>query len=304
MRKALYFAILFVGSMIGVTPALSQEEVFTPPPAFPGRTSTFFNFISCYDVRTSLDLNCGFIHQILGLKEPVMQICTEQAVSQGQCTNGGHQHGFADHPLGTLEFNSVFFPMTVQGSTNNTVVVVFHNLPEVTGQTQTRTTITPPPRYFCIADCNPTITLDVSVGGLEILPHRIAPDNDDYITVREDRANHPEGQWGTRVTLDALQKIARLYRIFSGTQLSVNDISLPKGGVFDFKATYAPPHDEHRVGTDVDINQLGFPLCPQDQDLRQAVERIAGGASRPSLQCENTSGKPDRNGPFKHINFD
>src|SRR5881296_951661 len=139
MRKALYPAILFVGwlgAMLSVSAGWSQEEVFTPPPAFPDRTSTFFNFISCYDVNTSLYLNCGFTHQILGLKEPVMQICTEQSVNQGQCTNGGHQHDFAGHPLGRLEFNSVVFPKTVQGSTNNTVIVVFHDLPEVTGQIQ------------------------------------------------------------------------------------------------------------------------------------------------------------------------
>ncbi len=291
------------GLVIGVTPAESQEEVFTPPPAFPDRTSTFFNFISCYDVRTSLYLNCGFTHQILGLKEPVMQICTEQAVSLGQCTNGGHQHDFVGHPLGRLEFNSVFFPMTVQGSTNNTVVVVFHDLPEVTGQIRTRTIITPPPRYFCLADCNPTITLDVRVQGLEILPDRLATDNDDYITVRGLRETHPEGHWGMRDTLDALQEIAQEYRSLTGKQLSVNDISLPKGGLFDFHATYAPPHSTHRTGSDADINRAGV-NCNVDKELKLAVETIAERRSGVQLTCESEVGMRDPNGPFKHIDFD
>ena len=305
MRKALYPGILFVGlvgALLGVAPAWSQEEVFTPPPAFPDRSSTFFNFISCYDVRTSLYLNCGFTHQILGLKEPVMQICTEQAVNQGQCTNGGHKHDFAGHPLGRLVFNAMFFPLIVQGSTNSTQVVVLHELTEVTGQIQTRTTITPPPRYFCLADCNPTITLDVKVQGLEILPARIAADNDDYITVRGLRETHPEGHWGMRDILDALQEIAQEYRSLTGRQLSVNDISLPKGGLFDFYATYAPPHRTHRTGTDADINRAGVD-CNVDLKLRKAVERVAERRPGAQLVCENEAGL-DPNGPFKHIDFD
>jgi hypothetical protein len=38
------------------------------------------------------------------------------------------------------------------------------------------------------------------------------------------------------------------------SSLGVNDLSLGDGGLFDYKQTWAPPHENHRVGDDADIH--------------------------------------------------
>lgn len=289
--------------LTGRDAAWGQFTDFSPAPSSPGVTSRFLNFLSCYDILDGHYLDCQFTHQILGLKEPATTVCTEPVVNAGLCANGGHQHEFSGHPLGRLVFNLGMFPIIVSDRTNRDVALVIHEMPEVAGQVQTKTRIVPPPGYVCVAQCDDvTITLDVRVKGLEILPPRQATDQDDYVTLRGGTDTHPEGHWATRASLDTLREIAREYRALTGRPLSVNDLSLPRGGLFDINGGYAPPHRTHRIGTDADINRAGVD-CASDQSLKDAVASVAKLRPGAQLICES-AGRPDPNGPFKHIDLE
>ena len=74
------------------------------------------------------------------------------------------------------------------------------------------------------------------------------------------------------ITHTALKLIAAEYLKRSGKFLSINDISLPMGGVYDDNQDWQNPHKEHRFGRDVDINQAGTP-CKADLHLRAAVNK-------------------------------
>lgn len=124
-------------------------------------------------------------------------------------------------------------------------------------------------------------------------------DSGPYHTVaRGDTAQHPEGTYGKFKTINTLELIAENYFKKVKRKLSVNDLSLPKGGLFDVHFNWRPGHKSHRTGTDADINQAGVP-CNLDKKLRKSVKEAGA-----YLSCEDTQGKPDPNGPFKHIDFD
>jgi hypothetical protein len=260
MWRLLFLATLTVS--LAVEPALAQVADFTPPPALADRRSTFLTFLSCYDARDLHLLNCGFTYRILGLRPPPEDLEN----------NGGHKHDFITHPiidnregagLQLLKDGVVFagtLDPVVSGQTDNNVVVVLHNLPQVTGQIETRITIVPPSGYFCLGNCQPTVTLDVSVEGL--LELEAGGPGHDHIIVRSGTVAHPKGSHGVADTLDRIRNIAGAYMEVTQRQLSLNDISLPKGGMFDLNSNFSVAnttgngHVSHRKGIDVDINSL------------------------------------------------
>ena len=83
-------------------------------------------------------------------------------------------------------------------------------------------------------------------------------------------------------------------------KLSINDLSLPNGGLFDLNGLWntAKGHDTHRHGNDADINRTDgggvLKNCEDDKKLKEAVSKI--GAGIPTLLCES--------GGRKHIDFD
>jgi hypothetical protein len=56
-----------------------------------------------------------------------------------------------------------------------------------------------------------------------------------------------------------------------------------------------PDHQDHRTGTDADINQKGI-ACLADKSFRKAIATVAAGGPFPNRLCES--------GGRKHINFD
>lgn len=118
-------------------------------------------------------------------------------------------------------------------------------------------------------------TIDVRVEGLgRLLPHAenstltgyvlnggAGPDNqisDEYPNV----FNHPNNHWGTPEMLAALTNVSSKYMAkhvipdqepTRVQKLIINDISLPRGGVFDVGNNWAGPHHEHREGDIADI---------------------------------------------------
>jgi murein endopeptidase len=114
-----------------------------------------------------------------------------------------------------------------------------------------------------------------------------------YFKLRGGTATHPEGHWGTEDTIIKLKDIAEKYYKLSGRIISINDISLPRGGLFDYRNTWKPPHKSHRTGTDADINQGQGPKnvdqipCYKNDKLKEAIKKVAGGKSYPILRCED-----------------
>jgi hypothetical protein len=136
------------------------------------------------------------------------------------------------------------------------------------------------------------------------------PGNDDHYVKKQNlTSTHPEGHYGSSDTIDKLKRIVDQLYSNKKRKISVNDISLPEGGLFDCNATWAPPHHEHRMGNDADLNpSYSGRSCYEDADLRRAVEAISGGKKDfPYLQCEVNGqrvGEDNEDGYGEHIDFD
>jgi hypothetical protein len=107
-----------------------------------------------------------------------------------------------------------------------------------------------------------------------------------------------------------LPLIAENYFVLSRRLLSINDMSLIKGGLFDIMINtppWKPPHSSHREGKDADINQDGVG-CDQDRDLRTAADQLLNKVKMPSgnlrsaLFCEPC--QSTRTDCRKHIDFE
>jgi hypothetical protein len=65
---------------------------------------------------------------------------------------------------------------------------------------------------------------------------------------------HPTNHYGTPALCNGIRALAAAFHAKWAKPLYVNDMSLPTGGLFDHKATFAPPHATHREGRHVDMN--------------------------------------------------
>jgi hypothetical protein len=146
------------------------------------------------------------------------------------------------------------------------VSVIYHT-PEAAGAVNLTYTFEPlAPGYRCVnweasrshrflifqKVCTYTHVMNVRVGYLYKLTEESGYN---HVVARNDTTNHPEGTYGTAETLYMLTYIAGYYRASTGgRKLSVNDLSLPYGGLFDLNSNWAPKHDTHRDGKDADIN--------------------------------------------------
>ena len=139
-------------------------------------------------------------------------------------------------------------------------------------------------------------TLDVGVAGLGQLPDA----GPFHVVVRGGTDTHPEGTYGTPDTVARLIVLAQEYFKVTDRRLSINDLSLPRGGLFDINNNWAPPHHEHRAGADADLNRAdegGIQVdCQVDSDLKSAIDNANHLIPPVELKCE-TGGK-------KHVNFD
>ncbi|MDQ6958627.1 MAG: penicillin-insensitive murein endopeptidase [Mariprofundaceae bacterium] len=276
-------------------------------PSFPNNAGTKLRSFGCFSAYDGTPLNCGFSLTVTGLKSPANDIAN----------NGGHVHD-ANRPLvlnrGKLEYLADQDParLSVRGTTLGTPPLIYaevtHKLPEVSGKIETVATVTTPYGWVCAGGCftrtswRKIITYDVGIRGLVKLPGPLNTENPataagDYIKVRGGTDTHPEGSFGTPFALDALKNIAKKYKKARGRALSINDMSLPKGGLFDYRATWKPDHNTHRRGKDGDINQDGL-RCLPDKDLREAIDAVIKPPSKGKtrLHCES--------GGRKHIDLE
>ena len=161
--------------------------------------------------------------------------------------SGGHDHN-GDRPSGTFEDINITTDSTGRASTEWTP-------PEFGGYEKiiARTTNT----FFPAAD---TDTVTVRVDGLTFLPATPY-----YEKVGGTQYHHgPPGyaedhnHYGTPDLVGAIYGMASNYRNNGGEIISINDMSLPFGGLFDIDGNWSPPHQTHRDGRNVDMGGSGI----------------------------------------------
>ena len=118
--------------------------------------------------------------------------------------------------------------------------------------------------------------------------------------------------WGTATMVSRLTSLASIWKNEIAVPgggcggstipiLRINDMSLELGGIYDYNNTWAPPHDDHREGMDVDIssarqNANGVPRSWEGEFCeiakRQGVEfshvtlEVPPGHAPPLFPCE------------------
>lgn len=124
----------------------------------------------------------------------------------------------------------------------------------------------------------------------------------------DDAAFHATGD-----TIYQLLLIAEEYWDLSERILSVNDMSLPKGGVFDIGGNWHADHYTHHAGKDVDLNRDGI-QCEDNKAMAKAVKEVTQSMKKISdawnteLVCEKSK-VPDKPCPEGvkckyHIDFE
>jgi hypothetical protein len=67
---------------------------------------------------------------------------------------------------------------------------------------------------------------------------------------------HPAFNWATPIMRNRIICLADRYWEATGAVLSFNDMSLPLGGLFDFRGNWGADHQFHRLGRSVDVNSM------------------------------------------------
>jgi hypothetical protein len=105
---------------------------------------------------------------------------------------------------------------------------------------------------------NLTATLSSGESDTKVLTVKLdltpLPPGSSYSVVRGGTAFHPDGTYGTPSLVATVQVLANRYQHNSMQTLSINDMSLEWGGIFDLNGDWGPPHVLHQTGQSVDIN--------------------------------------------------
>lgn len=291
---ALILAIGVVQGPLALANGVIQQVTVKPFPSLPGKPWTFTTYYGVFSAYDGTPVNSTFTHKINGMKKPETE----------PDNNGGHFH-FANRPL-SLQNKPLQHdgdqdpdPFGVAGFTSSDPSQrygkVVHEMPEVSGNLIGEATVVLPYRWYCVDSCYTSNswryewTYDIGIRNLASLPDLPS----EYSKLRGGLDTHPHtvGFAGTPFALQMLPLIAQNYYVLSGRLLSINDMSLIKGGLFDIDAQWTPPHSSHREGKDADINREGI-VCDQDRDLRTAVDQLLSQVKTPSgklrsaLLCE------------------
>lgn len=289
----------------------------------------------CYSFKTGkLVDTCAVEFHLEGIGGPnATEECVTDAngqITTSNCATGGHTHGPPDFPNDPrpLTFNDepVAYPgdtLTAPGqeldvagfSPLNTNTAFEWKVPQASGiySFNAKITATPGFAFFFI----PTkITTLETIGKLRVSNPRVGyrqlpPSPAEYKLVRGGRnMGDPVGSdpdhtdsvayGASEIAHTVLPLIASEYGRLRGRLLSINDISLPMGGVFDDNQNWTADHKTHRFGNDVDLNQDNAP-CLGDLHLRAAVNKYLvklsvtdTGKPRPfpsALLCESSGRK-------------
>lgn len=294
-----------IGSVAAtVTFAACEDAAYVtarPSLAAPASARMITTRLACYSLFTGDWANCAFTYRVWGLVQPITDLAN----------NGGHVghagiRPFALNDSRNLEGSVLYAhdsdpgPLDVAGFTMQTPpfidATVRHPAPMVSGRLAVDTTITAPwGGTFCVFDpagrtLLTHVVIDVRVPNLEPLGA-----GNNHTVVRDGKEEHPYGTYGTNDSIATLLEIASEYRKQSNSALSVNDLSLPAGGLFDLGSNWNTPHESHREGKDADINRTNangaYVGCRADAELLGAVRMVAAGRLLPRLICETRDRK-------------
>lgn len=291
-------ALGFVGYYIGYTKASNART----------NTSTLFNdSLICYDADTGALLDCPITYTLLGVATD--SLLTGAGFNpigmDSSFINGGHTHTNNRPLFFTSGVSSALLmigghqtggtALSVVGSTANQQVDIAYSVPEQGGVIAATVTFSPPHGYFCFYYCyTRQETLDIAeiaIGFFQPGTHntqfvQVPQSGDDYLVVAGaaghslTSSSYTYGSYLRSDTRDTLLKIAAVYHTLSGNQLSINDMSLPVGGNFDYTGNWGVPHNGHREGKAADINSTdggGVDTdCYTDLYLQQAVKKVLG----------------------------
>ena len=270
------YASLAWSGPIYKTEPIKPSDLNTPL-ANPGKTS-LYTYTGCVSVYTGIFIDCGYDFSITRLKQP----------EADPANNGGHTHTYANHPLGTL---TVIWPpssgnpsTSFKGQTQNSYVYFSHEIPPVSGKIETVLNLRVPQGWYTVnpESCDASnrswcfnTTVDVGVKNLTSLPDTPSL----YLKSRAPDVNHTDAVafYGTDSAIGNIYKIAGWYNWLTEKRfkLSINDMSLIKGGLFDINGDYSAPHRSHRTGESADINKdvlNGVKLdCTKNKLLSAAV---------------------------------
>lgn len=265
----------------------------------------------------------------------VLDTCTPDAngaIEPLTCGNGGHTHGEDDRPV-IFEGTEVRYfgdqnddPLEVDAFSPISIFLAGFSwtVPQAGGYYTFDSSMTAPLGSFFISFAGGVLFLDETIEaiGLVNVTHardslRQLPDAPDlYIKKRFGPPGFPDdpdlghtdsvayaATAGTRLVLPL---IAIEFTVLTmGDKLEYNDISLPKGGVFDFRAKtpalggasrWNQPHKTHREGQDTDVNRPGGPTepnCRINKTVEQAVDKLLAEntnvtPARSALYCEDS----------------
>jgi len=241
--KAVFISVLIISSMLpGKSFAAEkysywEEEPYIPRAGLPNKEAKPFSF-ACYDVWSGETINCDF----------------KIDLKSNDQNNGGHNHPGRLPGAIRLKGSSGNGSTTILANTGGQNVEYEYLIPEISGTNDFFVEVTKlPPRYTC-TDCTWKVDINLMYQGLVQLP----TSSPFHTVVRSPQSitAHPEGNYGTPGAISSITGFSQEYFLATGNKLSVNDMSLPAGGLFDINDNWGTPHSTHRVGTSVDINHI------------------------------------------------
>lgn len=188
-------------------------------------------------------------------------------------TSGGHDSGHnAGRPAGSFSDNSICYTDNGQCAVKYTASE-FGGKEKITAKLQSL-------RFENIPPQSKDLTVKVpelgSLGGGAYSLKCDAQDCSDYKHSNfYNVASWVKGLFG---------KIATAYheKFPNASSLVVTDASLLWGGLYDYKNTWAPPHNTHRIGTDIDVRSKAIP----DKNKSKFEEFVCSNYGFPKLEYE------------------
>jgi hypothetical protein len=290
----------------------------------------------CYSSRTGrLQSDCPVTFKLSeSIGGPgVLETCIPNSsgrIDPLTCGNGGHTHGEDDRPV-IFEGTEVRYfgdtnpePLEVNGDSPISIFLAGFTwaVPQAGGFYTFDSSMTAPLGSFFVSFAGGVLFLDKTLESIGLVNVTHARDSlrqlPDAPGLYNKARNGPNGVGtdmghkdeiayaataGTRLVLPL---IAIEYTTTTmGLMLSFNDISLPKGGVNDFKATtpttggasrWADPHKTHREGQDTDVNRPGGPSAPgcgTNKTVEYAVDKLlakntSATLARSAFYCERS----------------
>ncbi|MGA9752546.1 MAG: hypothetical protein WBS54_12230 [Acidobacteriota bacterium] len=229
----------------------------------------------CYDVESGLPVNCTEQWQEYfsadGVDPAAMDYWT-----------GGHNHsrynGDTLHNIGGLWLDTLPGPDqpvldSGEWQTDGRTDAGFVAIPEPSGVDLVFIRFRAPAGWWCVENaswvrdtsdpscrtCQGSFTVEAHVEGLELLP-----DSPVYTKSSNPGQHTADVFYGTPEMNQKLAALAQQYRDWyhqehgAWIKISINDMSLPYGGLYDYTGNWDCPHKLHRLGRSADVNRASY----------------------------------------------